>query len=530
MDHVGQIFDRCELRNETLNKSKKRLLCATIPFVVFFIIITFRLITLTAVPHEEIKPAVSKNAQPKGRFTILDRNGEILATDIATVSLSADTTVMSNPELVIEKVSAILHDDSERIRRLLSPKKKFIWIKRDITSTEAAEIKEARLKGLHLTQEVKRVYPHNNLLSHILGYVDPDGRGISGIERYADIFGVQGDVKLSVDVRVQNVVREEILRQMEKYNAAAGIGIVMDVRNGEILAAVSLPDFDLNNRSKAAENYQKFNRVTLGVYEMGSVFKLFTVASAIDSGKVSVEDTYDVSQPFIIGRYKVNDMYKSRSPVLSVREIFAQSSNVGMAKIAMDLGKDIQLEYFERMDLLSDLGLEIPEVGFPIFPREWSNSTVATASYGYGVAVTPVHVVQAAAGLVNDGIMHDATLIFGKGTEGRRVVSSETSRKVKQLLRFAVERGTGKRANVKGYLVGGKTGSAEKVIDGRYRKDANLASFLGIFPISEPKYAIMVMIDEPKGSKVTGGAVSAPVVGRIISRMAPILSIAPVAG
>ncbi|AXW84846.1 penicillin-binding protein [Anaplasma marginale] len=529
MDHVGQIFDRCELRNETLNKSKKRLLCATIPFVVFFIIITFRLITLTAVPHEEIKPAVSKNAQPKGRFTILDRNGEILATDIATVSLSADTTVMSNPELVIEKVSAILHDDSERIRGLLSPKKKFIWIKRDITSTEAAKIKEARLKGIHLTQEVKRVYPHNNLLSHILGYVDPDGRGISGIERYADIFGVQGDVKLSVDVRVQNVVREEILRQMEKYSAAAGIGIVMDVRNGEILAAVSLPDFDLNNRSKA-ENYQKFNRVTLGVYEMGSVFKLFTVASAIDSGKVSVEDTYDVSQPFIIGRYKVNDMYKSRSPVLSVREIFAQSSNVGMAKIAMDLGKDIQLEYFERMDLLSDLGLEIPEVGFPIFPREWGNSTVATASYGYGVAVTPVHVVQAAAGLVNDGIMHDATLIFGKGTEGRRVVSSETSRKVKQLLRFAVERGTGKRANVKGYLVGGKTGSAEKVIDGRYRKDANLASFLGIFPISEPKYAIMVMIDEPKGSKVTGGAVSAPVVGRIISRMAPILSIAPVAG
>ncbi|MCU7612131.1 peptidoglycan D,D-transpeptidase FtsI family protein [Anaplasma capra] len=492
-------------------------------------ILAFRLMTLTVTPSREMEAPTSESQEPRNRSMIFDRNGEILAMDVAVASLSADTTVVSHPELVIEKVAAVLHGDREHIRRLLLPRRKFIWIKRGITPAEEAEIRALKLKGLHLTKEVKRVYPHGNLLSHILGYVSSDGKGISGIERYVDSSDVKGDVRLSVDIRVQNVVRDEVLRQVNKYDASAGVGVVMDVRNGEILAAVSLPDFDPNNRSKF-ESYQRFNRATLGVYEMGSVFKLFTVASAIDSGKVSTEDTYDVSQPFAIGRYRISDMYKSRRPVLSVREIFAQSSNVGMAQIAMDLGKDIQLEYFDRMDLLSDLGLEVPEKGFPIFPREWGSSTVATASYGYGVAVTPVHVVQAAAGLVNDGIMHEATLILGREAEGRRIVSSRTSYEVRRLLRFAVEHGTGKRANVKGYSVGGKTGSAEKVIDGRYRKDANLVSFLGIFPILEPKYAILVMIDEPKGAKVTGGTVSAPVVGRIIGRIAPILSVAPVGG
>ncbi|MGN7678968.1 MAG: peptidoglycan D,D-transpeptidase FtsI family protein [Anaplasma sp.] len=529
MDRIKEILGCFKSRNAHLHKSRKRLIWAAVPFLIFFVVIVYRLVMLTVMAPGEVKVTIGKKS-PKAshRFMILDRNDEILAMDVPIVSLFADATRISHPESAAEKLAAALGYDKERVRKLLTSQKKFVWIKHDVTSEEEIAVRVLGLKGLSFTEETKRVYPHGELFAHVLGYVNSDGKGIAGIEKYADSFGTVGDVRLSVDVRVQNVVREEVLYQMNKHEASAGLGVVMDVRNGEILALVSLPDFDLNSCSKAGSR-RKFNRAARGVYEMGSVFKLFTLAGALDSGRISVEDTFDVSEPLTMGRYQITDTYKAPRSMLSVGEIFVQSSNIGMAKIAADLGKDVQLEYFKKMELLSNLNLEIPETGSPIFPREWPASAAVTASYGYGIAVTPVHVVQAAAGIVNYGIMHEATLLLGKKTKSRQVISSETSEEVRRLLRLAVENGTGKGAEVKGYSVGGKTGSAMKVVDGKYKKDANLASFLGIFPTTDPKYAIMVVIDEPKGSGVTGGIVAAPVVGRIIERIAPMLSVPPIA-
>ncbi|MGN7661866.1 MAG: peptidoglycan D,D-transpeptidase FtsI family protein [Anaplasma sp.] len=530
MDRVEEILECFKLRNAHLHRSRRRLMWAAMPFLIFFVIIVYRLVMLTVVAPVEAKVTTGKKSpEASHRFMILDRNDEILATDVPIVSLFADATRIDHPESAAERLSATLGHNEEHVRKLLTSRKKFVWIKRDVAPEEEIAIRALGLKGLGFTGETKRVYPHGELFAHVLGYVDLDGKGITGIERCAaDSFGTMSNVRLSVDVRVQNVVREEVLYQMDKHEASAGAVVVMDVRNGEILALVSIPDFDLNSRSKA-DSHQRFNRAALGVYEMGSVFKLFTLAGALDSGKISIEDSYDVSKPFTIGQYQITDMCKAPRSMLSVREIFVRSSNIGMAKIATDLGKDVQLEYFEKMALLSSLNLEIPETGSPIFPRGWPGSTAVTASYGYGIAVTPVHVVQAAAGIVNYGIMHKATLLLGKKTESRRVVSSRTSEEIRRLLRFTVENGTGKGAEVKGYSVGGKTGSAKKVVDGKYKKDANLASFLGIFPTTDPKYAIMVIIDEPKGSGVTNGIVAAPVVGRIIGRIAPMLSVAPIA-
>ncbi|QXK92094.1 penicillin-binding protein 2 [Neoehrlichia mikurensis] len=522
------IFDDYNLNKKVLNKSKIRLIYSTGPFIVFYIIIIIRMLSLTLI-YEESADNKMKNVHVYSRPIVLDRNGNILATNLVTASVFANANQIFDPESTAQKIVKILKNTTySRVYKLLTSKKNFVWIERNITTTEELEIKSLGIPGINLIYEKKRIYPQGNLFAHVLGYVDTDNKGISGIEHYIDHSNLSDrEVKLSVDMRVQNIVREEVLCQMEKYQALGGLGIVMDVRNGEIISMVSLPDFDLNNQSQAINN-QKFNRVSVGVYEIGSIFKLFTIASAIDSKKIKISDTYDVSKPFRIGKYKIQDLYQSKKPVLTVGEIFAKSSNIGMAQIVTQLGKDVQIEYLEKLDLFSNLNIEIPEKSMPILPKKWYDSTMITVSYGYGVAVTPLHVIQASAGLVNNGVMNQATLLFNNiNNKKKRIISQETSRELRTLLRFAVKSGTGMKADVHGYLVGGKTGSAEKIIDGKYRRDVNISSFIAAFPITYPKYMIMVLIDEPRGTKVTGGKIAAPIVSGIINRIAPILDIAP---
>ncbi|KJV68669.1 peptidoglycan D,D-transpeptidase FtsI family protein [Candidatus Neoehrlichia procyonis] len=522
------IFDNFDIKKKVLCKSKARLIYSAIPFIVFYIMIIIRMLSLALVHEESVSDNI-KNTKTYSRPIILDRNGNILATNLLTASVFANASQIYDPENTAQKIVKILKNATySRIYRLLTSKKKFVWIDRNISTAEELEIKSLGIPGIHLIYEEKRIYPQGNLFSHVLGYVDTDNKGISGIEHYIDNTNLNSrELKLSVDMRVQNIVREEVIRQINRYQALGGLGIVMDVRNGEIISMVSLPDFDLNNQSKAV-NTQKFNRVSVGVYEVGSIFKLFTIASALDSKKIKVDDTYDISNPFRVGKYKIKDLYRSNKSILTVKEIFAKSSNIGMAKIVTQLGKDIQIEYLKKLHLFSNLSIEIPEKAMPIVPKKWYDSTMITVSYGYGIAVTPLHIIQAAAGLVNNGIMSQATLLFNK-TNGnkKRIVSQETSHELRKLLRFAVKHGTGAKADVHGYLVGGKTGSAEKIIDGKYRRDVNISSFIATFPITYPKYMIMVLIDEPHGSKVTGGVVAAPVVSSIINRTAHILDIAP---
>jgi len=361
----------------------------------------------------------------------------------------------------------------------------------------------------------------------VLGYTDIDGNGIAGVEAYISKNNEQEKpIILSLDTRVQSIVHEELTKAVRRYQALGGVGIVLNVRNSEVISMVSLPDFNPNLQNKA-EDVQKFNRASLGVYEMGSVLKYFTIAAALDANATKTSDLYDVSTPITIGKYKIQDFHKSKIPKITVQDIFVKSSNIGAAKIAVKLGIEKQVEYFKAMKLFSPLKIEIPEKSTPIIPDKWSETTLITASYGYGIAVTPIHLAQTAAALINNGIFHNATLMLNKRSIGEQIISRRTSREMRKLLRAAVTDGTGRKAKIKAYSIGGKTGSAEKVVDGKYSKDANIASFIGVLTMLDPRYIVLIAIDEPQGMHHTGGIIAAPIVKNIINRIAPILNVTP---
>jgi cell division protein FtsI (penicillin-binding protein 3) len=517
-----------------MQKNKLRSLYFIVPLFVLYIIIIFRIFSLTfdhfSVP-ENLKQINKTYKQPD----ILDRNGVVIATNVPTTSLYIDPTRINYPESIAEQLCSIFNDlEYENLNKLLRSKKKFTWIKRNLTPKELLAIKSTGVPGVNFYDDMKRIYPHSNLFAHVLGYTDIDGNGIAGIEAYISknrsipaLHAADQHVQLSLDLRVQNVVHDELTKAINKYQALGGVGIVLNVKNSEVISMVSLPDFNPNLQNKA-EDVQKFNRASLGVYEVGSVLKFFTIAAALDANVTKISDLYDVSQPIIIGKYKIHDFHKSKIQEITVRDIFMKSSNIGAAKIAAKLGIEKQVEYFKTMKLFSPLKIEVPEKSMPIVPNKWSESTLITASYGYGVAVTPMHIAQTAAALVNNGIFYNATLILNKKSIGEQIVTRKTSREIRKLLREAVTDGTGKRANIKAYSIGGKTGSAEKVINGQYKKDKNIASFIGVLTTLDPRYIVLIAIDEPHGMQSsTGGIIAAPVVKNIINRIAPILNVMP---
>jgi cell division protein FtsI (penicillin-binding protein 3) len=499
-------------------------LCFIIPQFILYIIIIFRILSLVFHNHG-ILESTGKNKIIYKQPDILDRNGTIIATNLPTTSLYVDPTKIKEPENIAAQLCTIFSDlDYENLHRLLTSKKKFVWIKRHLMPKEVLIIKSVGVPGINFYDDIKRIYPYNNLFAHVLGYTDIDGKGIAGLEAYITQNKNNKTIKLSLDLRVQSIVRDELNKAIDKYHAHGGVGIIVNVKNGEIISMVSLPDFNPNRVNKATD-VQKFNRATLGIYEMGSVLKLFTIAAALDAGVVTVDDVYNVSQPITIGKYKIYDLKKLSKQKITVKEIFTMSSNIGAAKVALDLG---DMEYLKTMKLLSPLELEIPEKSMSIIPSKWNESTLITASYGYGIALTPIHIVQTAAALVNNGIFYNATLLLGKNSVAEQIISSTTSAVIKMLLRAAVIEGTGKKANVQSYSIGGKTGSAEKVVNGQYSKSVNIVSFIGVLTTLDPRYVIFIAIDEPQNMHSnTGGKIAAPVVKNIINRAVSVLNIIP---
>jgi cell division protein FtsI (penicillin-binding protein 3) len=330
------------------------------------------------------------------------------------------------------------------------------------------------------------------------------------------------------------VVRAELADGVSRFRAIGGGAIVLDAHNGEIVAMVSLPEFD-PNAPQSIDEESRFNRNTLGVYEMGSTFKVFTTAMALDRGTATMTDGYDARHPILVSRFVIRDSH-AKARWLSVPEIFMYSSNIGAAKMALDVGVQGHHEFLGRLGMFVRSPVELPETGQPLVPARWREINTMTIAFGHGLSVSPLHLASGVAAMVNGGILYPPTVLVrapGERAAGRRVVSEATSLEMRRLLRLVVERGTGKKADVAGYLVGGKTGTAEKVVDGGYRRKAMLSSFVGAFPIHDPKYVVLAMLDEPHGNaetrgEATGGWVAAPVVGRMIARMAPILSIAPI--
>ncbi len=426
-------------------------------------------------------------------------------------------------------------NESEIYAKLTSDKS-FVWIKRQLTPREMAAVNALGIPGLDFQDEEKRIYPQGRAFAHVVGYAGVDNKGLAGIERSFDesLRSRHTPLQLSVDLRIQSILRAEIAKQVAEFHAVGGSGIVMNVNTGEVVALVSLPDFDPNDPG-ASPPENLFNRVTLGTYEIGSVFKIFTVAMALDDGVTTLSGGYDASHPIQIGRFTIHDDH-AQNRWLSVPEIFMYSSNIGAAKMAVDVGADRQREFLGKLGLLTTPNFELPEVAAPLLPSAWHPVNVMTIGFGHGISVSALQIATAVSAVVNGGVLHRATIIKRPDDEpitGRRVLSETTSIELRKLLRLVVEKGTGKFAEAPGYLVGGKTGTAEKVSGKRYATHSLLSSFAGVFPVNDPRYFIMISIDEPHGDKhtfgyATGGWVAAPAVSRSVERMASLLGIQPV--
>ncbi|HWI27332.1 MAG TPA: penicillin-binding protein 2 [Stellaceae bacterium] len=524
---------------QSLETSHTRLLITGALLCLAFLVISARLIEVAGFKAGEAHIArVAPAERPDlARANIVDRNGVLLATTLEAPSLYADPKLIHNPERVAQQLASLLPDVSEsEIAAKLASNKGFVWIKRQLTPSQEFEVNRLGVPGLEFRTEGRRVYPKGNLTVHAVGYDDLDGKGLAGIERgFNDILrGRHEPVELSLDVRLQYILHHQIAQTIADFNAIGGMGIIMDVNTGEVLAMVSLPDFDPNAPGSATPQ-ELFNRVTLGTYEMGSTFKIFNTALALETHTSTLSSSYDATKPLHIGRFTIHDD-EPKNRWLTVPEIFEYSSNIGSARMAVAVGTDRQKEFLGRLGLLKAPSFELREIGAPIVPSPWGEINTMTIAFGHGISVSPLQMATAVSAVVNGGVLHRATLIkrpAGYAPSGQQVLSLKTSEEMRALLRLVVEHGTGKFADAPGYLVGGKTGTAEKVSAGRYERHGLLSSFVGVFPINEPRYLVMISIDEPHGNKqshgfATGGWTAAPAVARVVERMAPLMGIQPV--
>jgi len=525
---------------QALDQARLRLVWVVMVLMMGYFAIGLRMGDLTLLHHKDLEASGNDTASAVARplrGEIVDRNGNLLTASLKMASVYANTTMIDDPQQLAKKLGAILPEQSYAdLLEKLSSGKEFIWIQRDVTPKQEYAINAIGNPALGFQDEGRRIYPEANMTAHILGYTDVDGNGIAGIEKYFNkqLTTTDKPVQLTIDLRIQNIMHRELAAAVEKFHAKDGVGMVMDVNTGEIIAMVSLPDFDPNHVGDASD-WEKFNRATLGVFEMGSTFKLFSMAAALDSGKVHFSSVFDASEPIKIGRFKISD-YHAKKRALTVPEIFIYSSNIGTAKMADSLGPTALKDFYKSMGFMDTAPVELPERGAPIYPSPWSEVSTLTASFGHGIAVSPLHLIRAASALVNGGIMPRSTLVKQDNqpsiSQGQRVVSAETSQKIRQLLELVVADGTGTKAYVEGYNVGGKTGTAEKNIHGHYEHNASLSSFIGVFPIQAPRYAVLAIIDEPQGTPdthgfSTGGWTAAPVVANVIEQMGPLYQIPP---
>ena len=479
------------------------------------------------------------------RADIVDRNGRLLATTLDSPS------VYANPKLILDAADAtrkLVHLfpslNSAEVYAKLTSGKSFVYIKRHLLPREQYEVNQLGIPGVQFEHEERRVYPDGTLTAHVVGYTGIDNTGFAGIERGLDdkLKGRQDPLQLSLDLRIQYVLREELQRVIDDFTAKGAAGLIMDVNTGEVLSMVSLPDFDPNHPGALDPGHpdikiadRMFNRDTLGVYELGSIFKIFTVAMALDGGTSTLSSTYDATNPIHIGRFTIGD-YHGKHRVLNVPEILMYSSNIGAAKMAMAAGGQRQREFLARLGLLKTPKIEVSEAAAPHFPAKWREVNVMTIAFGHGISVTPLSFASAAAALVNGGILRQATLVKlppGSTPEAQQVISPKTSEQMRKLMRLVVEHGTGTMAAAPGYLVGGKTGTAEKISGKHYAEKQLLSSFVGIFPINEPKYLVLTVVDEPHPNKqshgyATAGWTVAPATSRIVQRIAPLLGVQPV--
>src|SRR5271167_219798 len=534
---------------QALEACRTRLLVTGALFALVFAVVSLRLVEIVLFEGGTAESQLGRlrivTAPVPSHADIVDRNGNVLAATLDSPSLYANPKQIVDADEATRKLVKVFPNlGAAEVYAKLTSGKSFVWIRRHLTPAEQYSVNQLGIPGLEFEHEERRVYPDAALTSHVVGYTGIDNAGFAGVERALD--GVLKErrepLQLSLDVRLQYILHEELQRVIDDFTAKGGAGLIMDVNSGQILAMASLPDFDPNRPGAPDPGNptvtvadRMFNRNTLRVYELGSIFKIFTVAMALDYGTSTLTSTYDATHPISIGRFTISD-YHGKHRVLSVPEILMYSSNIGAARMAAATGGQKQKEFLGRLGLLKAPKIEISEVAEPHFPARWREVNTMTIAFGHGISVTPLSFATAAAALVNGGFLLPATLVkppAGSAPQGQQVISAKTSEQMRKLMRLVVEHGTGTMAAAPGYLVGGKTGTAEKVSGRHYAERKLLSSFVGVFPINDPKYLILAMVDEPHPNKqshgyATGGWTAAPAISRIVQRIAPLLSVQPV--
>jgi len=530
-------------------KARARVGLAILAFAVVYAVLAGRLVMFAVgADSHGARRTASQDAIATARPDIVDRNGEVLATDVKAPSLFGEPRRIIDKDEAIELLTAALPDlDEAEARTRLSSRKGFVWLKREITPKQQQNIHKLGIPGIGFLRENKRVYPTGRSVAHLIGLVNIDNQGIAGMEKWLDSNGLadlhragfatdrlQRPVELSIDLRVEHALRDELMKAKEKYKAKAASGLVSNVRTGEIVALVSLPDFDPNN-PKEAHDPERINRLTTGVFEMGSTFKALTLAMALDSGKANLNTLYDGRGTLKFGKFTIHDTHPV-GRAITLSEVFTFSSNVGAAKIALAQGVEAHKAFLKKLGQMDRLRTELPESASPIVPKRWTELNTITASFGHGIAVAPLQAVMGINACINGGFLIPPTFLKRSEEEaraiGKRVLRSETSDKMRYLMRLNAEIGTAKKADVKGYYIGGKTGTSEKVVNGRYSKKQVLNSFTAIIPADNPQYQLLVMLDEPKALPETHGFITSgwnavPTGGKVIARIGPLLGIEP---
>jgi cell division protein FtsI (penicillin-binding protein 3) len=529
-------------RRQILALMHQRLMFGMLVYAGIIAIIALRLIYLAAFGDHAGRKGGAIDLTPD-RGDIVDRDGQALARtiDAWTIGLQPSKVIGNKLDLARKLAELMPEKDAATYLSMLRSNRSFYYLRRRAPPGLVSAINSLGEPGLALEREPDRLYPQTSLAAHVVGFTDVDGKGNAGIERafdeqLRDPVRRGEPIVLSISSRVQQALEHELNEAMTHFSAIGAAGVIMDIHTGEVLAMTSLPQLNPNAAGQGTPE-ARFNRATLGVYELGSTFKPFTVAMAMDSGIIkSFGKIYNCPQQLHVAGRTINDTHPF-GRACTVAEIMKESSNIGTAQIADQIGPNRQKEFLRKMGFLNRVEIELKERGRTLTPgANWNQIETMTVGYGHGIAVTPLHLAMGYSALFNGGIYRPATLLkvdrnHAAGT-GHRVFSEDTSCKMRALLRLVVMKGTGRKADAPGYRVGGKTGTAQKIIGGRYSNSLNVTSFAGVFPMDEPRYVIVVMLDEPKATPETYGFTTAgwnvaPVVSKTVSRIAPMLGVRP---
>ncbi|WP_323007866.1 penicillin-binding protein 2 [Pseudorhodobacter sp.] len=558
-DHIERENIRLRVeatRARAQNRAEGRLLLLGLAFFAAFILVGARMGLLAASVPQEPRSAASGAEISGRRADITDRNGRILATNFSTFSLYAQPKQMVDPAHVAKGLVDIFPDmNVDDLQRRFTDGRSFMWLRKKLSPEQMQAVHDIGDPGLLFGPRDMRLYPNGKLAAHILGGASFGAEGVHS----AEVIGVAGveramdarlrdpaqaatPLALSIDLTVQSTMAEVLDAGMTMMNAKGAAGVLMDVHTGEVIAMVSLPDFDPNDRpqpllSGDPGDSPLFNRALQGVYELGSTFKIFAAAQAIELGLVNADTLVDANAPMRWGKHKIGEFEgKNYGPLLSVTDIIVKSSNVGTANLALKIGGMRQQAFLKSLGLFDATPLELIEApgAIPLIPKRWPDIVTITASYGHGMSASPMHLAAAYAAIANDGVMLPPTLLKrDKIPQGTRVLSANTAAIAASMLRQVVTRGTASMGEVEGYDVGGKTGTADKVKrGGGYDKGKNINTFAAMFPASDPQYVLVVTLDEasentgPKPRR-TAGWTAVPVAAEVIRRTAPLLGLRP---